>query len=68
MEEQTVHHNQRWFTITCTEDTELGISVNMLKSRADIQFELDRLERANSKPMKFSKDSCEVMSLGRQKG
>lgn len=59
----------RQCTVTrCAEDTELGISVNMLKSRADIQFELDRLERANSKPMKFSKDSCEVMSLGRQKG
>lgn len=59
----------RQCTITrCAEDYELGISVNMLKSRADIQFELDRLERANSKPMKFSKDSCEVMSLGRQKG
>ena len=44
-----------------------GEKVNMLKYRAAIQKELDRLEgRANRSPMKFIKDKCKVQHLGRK--
>lgn len=41
----------------------------MLKGRAAIQRDLDRLEeQANSKLMKFNKDNCKVLPLRRKNG
>lgn len=44
-----------------------GAAVNMLKGRAAIQRDLDRLEEwATRNLMKFDKDNCHILHLGRK--
>ncbi|PKU47362.1 rna-directed dna polymerase from mobile element jockey-like [Limosa lapponica baueri] len=57
--------------IKCTlmkfaDDTKLNGEVDCLERRATLQEELDRLEeRANKNLMKFKKDKCKVLHLGK---
>ena len=48
------------------DDTKLGGEVDMSEGRAILQRHLDRLEeRASTNCMKFNKDKCKVLHLGR---
>ena len=47
--------------------TKLGETVDMLQGRADIKKDLDRLEEQAKKIlMKFNKDKCRYLHLGRK--
>lgn len=47
-------------------DAKMGSEVDLLEGRAILQRDLDKLEeRASKKCMKFDKDKCKVLHLGR---
>ena len=52
--------------IKFADDTKLGGTANTLEDRNKIQSDLDRLERwAENNRMKFNRDKCQVLHLGR---
>ena len=58
--------NKQGMLIRFADDTKLGGIANTLEDRNKLQSDLDRLERWAENRMKFNRDKCQVLHLGKR--